>query len=35
MVTPEGIWEAFFIFENILPEGVKSEDDPHFLKGVL
>jgi len=35
MVSPEGILEAFFIFESILPKELPSEDDPVFLKGVL
>ncbi|EAR98869.3 tRNA delta(2)-isopentenylpyrophosphate transferase, putative (macronuclear) [Tetrahymena thermophila SB210] len=35
MISENGIYEAFYIFETIIPQNVESEEDPIFLKGVL
>ncbi|KAL4462684.1 hypothetical protein ABPG74_000514 [Tetrahymena malaccensis] len=35
MISENGIYEAFYIFETMIPQNVESEEDPVFLKGVL
>ena len=35
MVSEEGLLEIVNVFEYLLPESIKNEEDPVFLKGIL